>query len=94
MGGGGVHLRGRGFLCAESSGMTQQSCCNRYIGFWVLGYVALGSHRKDVLFERYPFLWGFPKSRGTLVGTPILRTIVLWGLYWGPPVLGNYQKYI
>ena len=22
---------------------------------------------------------------------PIIRVIVFWGLYWGPPVLGNYQ---
>ena len=22
---------------------------------------------------------------------PIIRTIVYWGLYWGPLILGNYQ---
>ena len=27
--------------------------------------------------------------RGTIVGAPIMRTIVYWGLYWGPPILGN-----
>ena len=27
--------------------------------------------------------------RGTFLGVPIIRTIVLWGLYWGPPILGN-----
>ena len=21
----------------------------------------------------------------------MIRTIVYWGLYWGPPILGNYQ---
>ena len=21
----------------------------------------------------------------------MIRTIVYWGLYWGPPVLGNYH---
>ena len=38
---------------------------------------------------------GFPKIRGALLGVPILRLlrlriVVLWGLYWGPPILGNY----
>ena len=27
--------------------------------------------------------WGFPKIRGTI--------IVFWGLYWGPPIIGNYH---
>ena len=39
-------------------------------------------------------LWGFPKIRGTLLGgggVPIIRTIVFGGLYWGPPILGNYH---
>ena len=22
---------------------------------------------------------------------PIIRIIVYWGLYWGPPIMGNYQ---
>ena len=35
--------------------------------------------------------WGFPKIRDTILGVPIIRTIVFWGLYWGPPILGNYQ---
>ena len=29
---------------------------------------------------------GFPKIRGTLVGVPIIRSILFWGLYWGPPI--------
>ena len=37
------------------------------------------------------FTWGFPKIRGTFLGVPIIRTIVYWGLYWGPPILGNYH---
>ena len=37
-----------------------------------------------------PYIWGFPKIRGTLLGVPIIRTIVVWGLYWGPLILGNY----
>ena len=30
--------------------------------------------------------WGFPKIRGTILGVPKIRTIVYWGLYWGPPI--------
>ena len=33
----------------------------------------------------------FPKIRGTFLGVPIIRIVVYWGLYWGPPILGNYQ---
>ena len=36
-------------------------------------------------------LWGFPKIRGTILGVPIIRIIVFWGLYWGPLILGNYH---
>ena len=36
-------------------------------------------------------VWGFPKIRGIFLGVPIIRTIVFWGLYWGPPILGNYH---
>ena len=36
--------------------------------------------------------WGSrPKIRGTLLEVPIVRTIVFWGLYWGPLIFGNYQ---
>ena len=28
---------------------------------------------------------------GTFLGVPIVRTIVFWGLYWGPLILGNYH---
>ena len=37
------------------------------------------------------FMWGFPKIRGTLLGVPVIRTIIFWGLYWGPLILGNYH---
>ena len=33
---------------------------------------------------------GFPKIRGTILGVPMIRTIVFRGLYWGPPILANY----
>ena len=34
--------------------------------------------------------WGFPKIRDTILGAPVIRTIVFWGLYGGPLILGNY----
>ena len=27
---------------------------------------------------------GFPNNRGTILGVPVIRTIVFWGLYWEP----------
>ena len=36
-------------------------------------------------------IWEFPRLRGTILGVPIKRTIVFWGLYWGPLILGNYH---
>ena len=38
-------------------------------------------------------MWGFPKIRGTLLGVPIIRTIVFWGLDLGPLILGNYHVF-
>ena len=34
---------------------------------------------------------GFPELGVTFWGVPNIRTIVFWGLYWDPPILGNYQ---
>ena len=36
---------------------------------------------------------GISKIRGTFLGVPIILFIVFWGLYWGSPILGNYQQY-
>ena len=36
-------------------------------------------------------IWGFPKIRGTILGVPVIRTMVFWGLYWGPLILANYH---
>ena len=38
-------------------------------------------------------LWGlgFPKIGGTILGVSIIRTIVYWGLNWGPLILGKYH---
>ena len=32
---------------------------------------------------------GFPIIRGTILGVPLLRTVVFWGLSWGPAILGD-----
>ena len=32
----------------------------------------------------YDPTWGFPKIGGTLLGVPIIRIIVFWGLHWDP----------
>ena len=34
---------------------------------------------------------GVPKIRGTILGVPIIRNVVHWGLYWVPLILGNYH---
>ena len=34
--------------------------------------------------SKVPEYGGFPEIRGTLLGVPIIRTIVFWGLYWVP----------
>ena len=50
-------------------------------------------HKEDDMEARvsWGLIWGFPKIRGTFLGVPIIRTIVFWGLYWGPLILGNYH---
>ena len=37
--------------------------------------------------------WGFPKIRGTILGLPMKRIIVCYGLYWGPPIERNFDMY-
>ena len=49
----------------------------------------MAKHDKDTVEEVIVGTWGFPKIRGTFLGVPIIRTIVFWGLYSGPPILGN-----
>ena len=36
-------------------------------------------------------VWEFPEIRGTFLGIPRIRIIVFWGLYYSPPILGNYH---
>ena len=53
-------------------------------------YVGMGDNRGD--WCRDPFcMWEFPQIRGTISADPIIRTKVFWGLYVGPPILGNYH---
>ena len=33
----------------------------------------------------------FQKLGVPFLGVPIIRTIVYWGLYWGPLIVGNYH---
>ena len=33
---------------------------------------------------------GFPKFGVAFLVVPIIMIMVYWGLYWGPPILGNY----
>ena len=49
-------------------------------------------HRKEpwTAFRK----WEVPKIRGTILGIPIIKTIVFWGLHWDPPNDGNYQTLV
>ena len=35
----------------------------------------------------------FPKIRGSFLGVPIIRIIVFWCLYWGPPLFWETTIY-
>ena len=37
----------------------------------------------------YIYMGGFPNSRGTTLGVPIIRTGIIWGIYRGALMLGN-----
>ena len=51
--------------------------------------MSVGQEQTEVVASN--LIWGSPKIGGTLLGVPIIRTIVFWGLYWVPPILGNYH---
>ena len=36
-------------------------------------------------------VWRFPKIRGTILGVPIIRAVVFWGVNRGVLILGNYH---
>ena len=57
------------------------------IPLWPYGPGAL-QDTVDLKFMR------FSQIMGTLLGVPIISTITYWqywGLYWGPPIFGNYH---
>ena len=45
---------------------------------------------RQVIASTETYLW-FPKIRDTILGVPVIRTIVFGSLYWGPLMLGNYH---
>ena len=50
-----------------------------------MGYV-------EVLQGLYSFKGlGFLKTRGTILGVPIMRVVAFGDLYWGPPISLNYH---
>ena len=53
-------------------------------------YVSQNPPPPKMLHRPY-YIWEFLKIMGTLLGIPIIRTIVYWGLYWVPLILGNYH---
>ena len=36
-------------------------------------------------------MWEFPEIRGTFLGVHMIRIIIVWGLYLGPLIVGNYH---
>ena len=62
-----------------------------YMGF----HVSLGSVRMFLRSQAWAVIGfvamqrpigGFPKIRGIIMRVPRIRTIVFWGLHWGPPI--------
>ena len=44
------------------------------------------------VLDVHGYKWGFPKIRGTILGGPHNKDYnILGSIYWGPPILGNYQ---
>ena len=58
--------------------------------FWLLGRgdPPNASVKLSEVQSTHNLTWGSPKSSDTF-GGPITRTIVVWGLYWGSPSLGE-----
>ena len=53
--------------------------------------IAKPAQSSQITTEPAAHIWGFPKIRGIILGVPIIRIIIYWGLYWGPPTLGKYH---
>ena len=56
-----------------------------YVCFSAPGATLVGVQAREVAASSHS-VWGFPRIRGTLLGVPIIRTIVFWGLYIGVPL--------
>ena len=54
----------------------------------VFGRSAAAHSEKAVcyFFHSPRLTWGLPKVRVTFLGVRVIRTIIFWGLYWGPPI--------
>ena len=48
------------------------------------------NRRVCVVKQPRPSILVRPIIGGTFLGVPLIRTIVFWGLYWGPLILGNF----
>ena len=46
---------------------------------------------KYLCMSVYRYIWGCPKIGGSILGGPHKKDFSIWGLDWGPPILGNYQ---
>ena len=56
-----------------------------------MGFGVLFSDSKGSSREARESFAGFPKFRVPFLGLPIIRTIVFWGVYWGPLIFGKYH---
>ena len=52
---------------------------------WLILVFAAGG--LSVKNQDYSPKWVFPKIRGTILGGRIIRSLI----FWGPPILGNFQ---
>ena len=62
---------------AESNLVLAAEAMNLWFRVYGLGFRGLRSRNENGKC----IIWGFPKIRDTLLGVPIIRTIVFWGLY-------------
>ena len=79
----------------QSHKTTKMPCSSSFVGIQAASAEVQQMQRRRSKGSKEPSLakviWGFPKIGGTFLGVPIIRTIVFWGLYLGPSILGNYH---
>ena len=56
-------------------------------GLEFLGCIATTEKKMEATIQDL----GFPKIRGTILGFPIIRITMFWGLDWGPPNERNHH---